>query len=123
MYGLSVRWSLEQAPPAVADDLRRYVRDESLARFTGMAGLRFKTWRMVEDAWFEGTYVFADEAARDDFLATFRTVADTAPGTQLIGSPPIRYETFEVVAVAEGAAGFQPGPGPLAAAVTAASTS
>jgi len=115
MYGLSVRWSLQQAGPAVADQLRRYVRDESLARFTGMAALRFKTWRMVEGAWFEGTYVFADEPARDDFLAAFRAAADTAPGTQLVGSPPVLYEIFEVVAVAEGAAGFQPGAGPRAA--------
>ncbi len=36
----------------------------------------------------------------------------TAPGSLLIGSSPVAYEPFEVVAVAEGGAGFTAGPGP-----------
>ena len=36
----------------------------------------------------------------------------TAPGSVMIGSSPIAYEPFEVVAVAEGGAGFVTGAGP-----------
>ena len=112
MYGLTVRWSLAQAAPEVAQQLRDYVCDTSLPRFTGMPGLCFKTWRMVPGDSFEGSYVWETAAARDEFLASFRAVAADAPGTQLIGSGPESYELFEVVAVAEGGAGFRAGPGP-----------
>ena len=36
-----------------------------------MAGLHFKTWRMIEGEWFEGTYVFATREDRDHFLGRF----------------------------------------------------
>jgi hypothetical protein len=112
MYGLSVRWSLADAPAEVAEELRRYVCDTSLARFTGRPGLRMKTWRMVPGEWFEGTYVFATAPERDEFLAEFCAVAAESPGSQIIGSAPIAMEPFEVVAIAEGGAGFACGPGP-----------
>lgn len=105
--GLTVRWSLTEAPPGAAQALRDYVRGTSLERFTGMPGLRHKTWRMVEGAWFEGCYVFADVTSRDEFAAAFRTTMATAPGTQLVGSPPVLVEACEIVAVAEGAEGFR----------------
>lgn len=112
MYGLSVRWSLESAPEAVTQELRDYVTGPSLLRFTGLAGLRFKTWRMVPGQWFEGTYVFGSAAARDGFAASFAEAAPTAPVTTMIGSPPLFIEPFEVVAVAEGGSSFGAGPGP-----------
>jgi hypothetical protein len=112
MHGLTVRWSLEAAGEDAAKELRDYVVGQSLDRFTGMPGLRFKTWRMRAGEWFEGTYVFETAAARDAFLEDFRGKAATAPGTQLIGSPPVLMEPFEVVAVAEGGAGFATGGGP-----------
>ncbi len=112
MYGLTVRWSLASAPDQAAKELREYVAGTSLARFTGMDGLRFKTWRMRAGEWFEGTYVFETAPARDAFEASFREAAPTAPGTQLIGSQPVEIEPFEVVAVAEGGSGFVAGPGP-----------
>jgi hypothetical protein len=114
MYGLSVRWSLTHAAPShvVAQELRDYVCDTSLARFTGRPGLRMKTWRMVPGEWFEGTYVFATDDDRAAFLTDFRVTADQSPGSQIIGSSPLSYELFEVVAVAEGGAGFLAGPGP-----------
>jgi hypothetical protein len=84
----------------------------SLQRFSSMEGLQFKTWRMIDGEWFEGTYVFASREDRDQFLAGFIPGEDQAPGTLLIGSPPVAYEPFEVVAVAEGAAGFVSGSGP-----------
>jgi len=112
MFGLTVRWSLAGADPGVAQDLRDFVRDRSLDRFTGMAGLRFKTWRMVEGEWFEGTYVWDTAAARDAFAATDRSGMGDSPGTRIIGSPPVLHESFEVVGVAEGGAGFATGHGP-----------
>lgn len=115
MFGLAVRWSLADAGPDVAPALRDFVRDRSLERFTGMDGLRFKTWRMVADEWFEGTYVWATAQARDAFAEADRAGMGDSPGTRIIGAPPVLYETFEVVGVAEGAAGFMAGPGPKAA--------
>ncbi len=112
MYGLTVRWSLRAAPEQAEQQLRDYVTGPSLERFTGMAGLSYKTWRMRPREWFEGTYVWADAGSRQDFLAAFTEQAPTAAGTQLIGSPPVLMETFEVVAVAEGGAGFAAGAGP-----------
>ena len=115
MFGLAVRWSLAAAGPDVAPALRDFVRDRSLDRFTGMDGLRFKTWRMVEGEWFEGTYVWETAQARDAFAEADRAGMGDSLGTRIIGSPPVSHETFEVVGVAEGAAGFAAGPGPQAA--------
>ena len=115
MFGLAVRWSLAEAGPDVAPALRDFVRDRSLDRFTGMDGLRFKTWRMVADEWFEGTYVWETAQARDAFVEADRAGMGDSPGTRIIGAPPVLYETFEVVGVAEGAAGFLAGPGPTTA--------
>jgi hypothetical protein len=112
MFGLTVRWSLADAGEGVAGKLREYVTGQSLARFSGMPGLRFKTWRLRDGEWFEGTYVFDTAAARDEFLAAFAETAPTSPGSQIIGSAPVLMEPFEVVAVAEGGAGFAQGPGP-----------
>ena len=110
MYGLSVRWSLAGASGAagadVAKELREYVVGTSLARFTQLDGLRFKTWRMREGEWFEGCYVFATSADRAAFQETFTAGAAQSPGSQIIGSPPILIEECDVVAVAEGGAGF-----------------
>ncbi len=114
MYGLTVRWSLAAAPESVAQQLRDYVRDTSLERFTGTPGLRFKTWRMVSGEWFEGLYVFATDEDRDAFATSFRAGMATAPGTKIIGAPPLLVESCEIVAIAEGAEGFLTGPGPAA---------
>ncbi len=107
--GLTIRWSLTGAGD-VAGELRRYVTEQSLARFTGRPGLSFKTWRMRPGEWFEGTYVFETPAARDEFEAWFASAP--SPVTALVGAGPALVEHFEVVAVAEGGAGFAAGPGP-----------
>lgn len=106
MHGLTVRWSLEKAPEGAEDALRAYVEATSHARFTGKEGLRFKTWRMREGEWFEGCYVFESSEHRDTFEREFTAVAAESPGSQLAGSAPVLIEPCEVVAVAEGAAGF-----------------
>lgn len=107
MRALTVRWSLADAPEGIEDELAAYVADTSHAKFTGMAGLAFKTWRMRRGEWFEGCYVFATAEAREQFQGTFTENAADAPGSKLIGSPPILIEACDVVAVAEGWEGFQ----------------
>jgi hypothetical protein len=104
--GLTVRWSLANAPQGVEQALADYVAETSHARFSALDGLRFKTWRMRTGEWFEGCYVFADDTARDRFQAAFTETAAESPGSQLIGSAPVLIEPCSIVAVAEGAAGF-----------------
>ncbi|MBC9226403.1 hypothetical protein GL325_08725 [Aeromicrobium sp. 636] len=106
MYGLSVRWSLADAPPGTLERLREYVEAESHAKFAGLPGLRFKTWRAREDEWFEGTYVFVSDEVRAEFQADFETRAADAPATAMTGVAP-QIEPFEVVAVVRGPAGFR----------------
>ncbi len=108
MNGLTVRWSLTDAPAGVEAALASYVAETSHARFSVMDGLRFKTWRCVAGEWFEGCYVFADDAARAAFQETFTAGAAESPGSRIIGSPPILIEACSIVAVAEGASGFEP---------------
>lgn len=110
MKGLTVRWSLADAPPGVEERLADYVAATSHARFTGQDGLRFKTWRLRPGEWFEGTYVFASSEARERFQAAFEETAAESPGSQLVGSAPVLIEPWDVVAVAEGADGFLAAP-------------
>jgi hypothetical protein len=110
MHGLTVRWSLKHAPDGVEQSLASYVAETSHARFTGKEGLRFKTWRMRPGEWFEGCYVFESPAARHAFEVEFTASAADSPGSQIIGSSPVLIEPCEVVAVAEGAAGFLAAP-------------
>ncbi|HYH35601.1 MAG TPA: hypothetical protein VD814_10655 [Nocardioides sp.] len=107
MKGLTVRWSLEDAPADVVAQLEEYVADSSHARFTDMPGLHFKTWRMRPGLWFEGCYVFASDEERSDFQRSFAQGAADAPGSRIIGSPPVLIEECDVVAVAEGRDGFR----------------
>lgn len=107
MLGLTVRWSLADAPEGVEEELTSYVEGTSHARFTGMSGLRFKTWRMRRGEWFEGCYVFATDQARREFQERFAADAADSPGSQIIGSSPVLIEECDVVAVAEGWEGFQ----------------
>ena len=110
MHALTVRWSLADAPEGVEKALADYVADSSHERFTGKPGLRFKTWRMRPGEWFEGCYVFESPAAREEFEQEFSAVAAESPGSQIIGSAPVLIEPCEVVAVAEGGAGFLAAP-------------
>ena len=78
-YGLTVRWSLENAPNDAADQLREYVVGTSIARFMFLDGLAFKVWRMREGEWFEGTYVFDTEQDRKLFREDFEPDAAAPP--------------------------------------------
>jgi hypothetical protein len=110
LRGLTVRWSLAEAPEGVEQALADYVADTSYARFSALPDLANKTWRMVPGEWFEGCYVFATPADRAAFQETFTTGAAESPGSQIIGSPPILIEECDVVAVAEGGSGFLAAP-------------
>ncbi len=111
-YGLTVRWSLEDAPADAPEQLREYVVGTSIARFMFLDGLAFKVWRMRSGEWFEGTYVFDSEQERKVFREGFEPGAAQAPGSTIIGSAPTTVEEWEVVAIAEGPAGFRRGAGP-----------
>ncbi len=108
LRGLTVRWSLSDAPAGADQALADYVADTSYDRFSALPDLAYKTWRTVPGEWFEGCYVFVDEAARAAFQETFTAGAAEAPGSQIIGSPPVVIEACAVVAIAEGGAGFRP---------------
>ncbi len=111
-YGLTVRWSLRDAPDGVEDALREYVVGTSIARFMFLDGLAIKLWRMREGEWFEGTYVFDSEQDRKLFRTEFEADAATSAGSRIVGSSPVSIEDYEVVAIAEGPAGFRRGAGP-----------
>ncbi len=108
LRGLTVRWSLADAPEGVDLALADYVAETSYDRFSALPDLAYKTWRTVPGEWFEGCYVFVDEDARAAFQETFTAGAAEAPGSQIIGSPPVLIEACAVVAIAEGGAGFRP---------------
>ncbi|NHC23412.1 hypothetical protein G6553_09550 [Nocardioides sp. IC4_145] len=110
MKGLSIRWSLVDAPAGVEEQLAAYVAETSHARFTGMAGLRFKTWRVRPGEWFEGLYLFATDEARAAFQEEFTAGAADAPGSRMVGAPPVLIEPWDLVAVAEGWEGFEATP-------------
>ena len=106
MHGLTVRWSLRNAPDGVEKTLADYVEQTSHASFSGREGLRFKTWRMRPGEWFEGCYVFESAQACETFTKEFTAVAAESSGSQIIGSAPVLIEPCEVLAVADGGAGF-----------------
>ena len=103
MYGLTVRWSLMDSPPGTDQALRDYVRDESVAKFSGMPGLVQKTWQLAERGFFSGVYVWATTEARAEFLERFR--ANPSRVTQLLGNGPELVQEWDVVGVAIGADG------------------
>jgi hypothetical protein len=110
MFGLTVRWSLAEAPAGVEDELAAYVEGTSHARFTVLPGLAYKTWRARPGEWFEGCYVFASDAERAAFQDTFTQTAAESAGSRIVGSAPILIEACTIVAIAEGGAGFTAAP-------------
>ena len=103
MHGLTVRWSLRDAPAGTSQALRDYVREQSVPRFTGMPGLIQKSWQLAEHGFFSGVYVWATPQARADFLEQFR--ANPSPVTQLVGAAPELIQEWELIGFAVGAEG------------------
>jgi hypothetical protein len=90
-----VLWNLADSKTNV-EELRRYLRDESVDEFSRVDGLRFKAW--VSDAATErwgAVYVWESaEAARRPLPGRAR---------ELIGKDPDIAEEFDVEATVEGA--------------------
>lgn len=89
-----VLWNLGDSDTTI-EELRRYLRDESVDQFEELDGLRFKAW--ISDAAGErwgAFYLFESREAADQQL----------PGRarELIGKPPDISEEFELEATIEG---------------------
>jgi hypothetical protein len=89
-----VLWNLADSKTTIAE-LRRYLRDESVAAFEDVPGLRFKAWISdeVTDRW-GAVYVWESrEAAQQELPSRAR---------ELIGKEPDIGEEFDVEATVEG---------------------
>jgi hypothetical protein len=89
-----VLWNLADSKTRI-DELRRYLRDESVDQFEEVPGLRFKTW--ISDEVTErlgAVYLWESaEAARQELPSRAR---------ELIGKEPDVGEQFDVEATIEG---------------------
>ena len=89
-----VLWNLADSKTTI-EELRRYLRDESVDQFEEVPGLRFKAW--ISDATTErwgAVYLWEEaEAARQDLPSRAR---------ELIGKDPDIAEEFDVEATIEG---------------------
>ena len=90
-----VLWNLRDSKTTI-DELRRYLRDESVDAFEDVPGLRFKAWVADEatERW-GAVYVWESrEAAEQELPSRAR---------ELIGKDPDIGEEFDVEATIEGA--------------------
>jgi hypothetical protein len=89
-----VLWNLADSKTTI-EELRRYLRDESVDQFEEVEGLRFKVWISDEatERW-GAVYVWeSEEAARQELPGRAR---------ELIGKDPDIGEEFDVEATIEG---------------------
>ena len=89
-----VLWSLADSRTTI-EELRRYLRDESVDAFEDVEGLRFKAW-ISDDAterW-GAVYVWATPVAAEQQLPS--------RARELIGKEPDIVEEFDVEATIEG---------------------
>jgi hypothetical protein len=90
-----VLWSLADSKTTI-EELRRYLRDESVEQFAEVPGLRFKAWISEEatERW-GAVYLWESaEAAEQELPSRAR---------ELIGKEPDIGEEFDVEATIEGA--------------------
>jgi hypothetical protein len=91
-----VIWNLADSKTTI-EELRRYLREESVDQFEDMPGLRFKAWisDQATERW-GAIYLWeSEEAARQ----TLRVLESTR---ELIGKDPDVGEEFDVEATIEG---------------------
>ena len=89
-----VLWNLADSKTTI-EELRRYLRDESVEAFEEVPGLRFKAW--ISDAAGErwgGVYVWESAEAAEQPLPS--------RARELIGKDPEVWEEFDVEATIEG---------------------
>jgi Putative mono-oxygenase ydhR len=94
-----VLWNLADSKTTI-EELRRYLRDESVDQFAEVPGLRFKAWISDEasERW-GAVYLWESaEAARQELPSRAR---------ELIGKEPEVGEEFDVEATIEGAFAFE----------------
>jgi Putative mono-oxygenase ydhR len=89
-----VLWSLADSKTTI-EELRRYLRDESVDAFEEVPGLRFKAWISDEatERW-GAVYLWESRAAADQELPS--------RARELIGKEPDVGEEFDVEATIEG---------------------
>ena len=94
-----VLWSLADSKTTI-DELRRYLRDESVDAFEGVDGLRFKAWISDEatERW-GAVYVWETPTAAAQELPS--------KARELIGKDPDIVEEFDVEATIEGRYEFE----------------
>jgi Putative mono-oxygenase ydhR len=92
-----VLWNLADSKTTI-DELRRYLRDESVDAFADVAGLRFKAWISDEatERW-GAVYLWETAEAAEQEVA-----APISRARELIGKDPEIGETFDVEATIEG---------------------
>jgi hypothetical protein len=89
-----VLWNLADSETTI-EELRRYLREESVDRFEEVPGLRFKAWISDEatDRW-GAVYLWESEAAAQQSVPS--------RARELIGKEPDIVEEFDVDATIEG---------------------
>jgi hypothetical protein len=89
-----VLWNLADSETTI-EELRRYLREESVDRFEEVPGLRFKAWISDEatDRW-GAVYLWESEAAAQQSVPS--------RARELIGKEPDIGEEFDVEATIEG---------------------
>ncbi len=111
MNGLTVRWSLADAPAGVEEALASYVAETSHARFSAMAGAALQD--LAHACRGSGSRAATSSRTTPPARRSRRPsprARPSRPGSQIIGSPPILIEPCSIVAVAEGASGFVAAP-------------
>jgi Putative mono-oxygenase ydhR len=89
-----VLWNLADSQTTI-EELRRYLRDESVDKFEQLPGLRFKAWISDEatERW-GAVYLWESEVAASQVLPS--------RARELIGKEPDIVEEFDVEATIEG---------------------
>jgi hypothetical protein len=89
-----VLWNLADSKTTI-QELRRYLRDESVDAYADVPGLRFKAWISDEitERW-GAVYLWESAEAAEQELPS--------PARELIGKDPDIGETFDVEATIEG---------------------
>lgn len=92
-----VLWNLADSKTTI-EELRRYLRDESVDAFAGVPGLRLKVWISDEttDRW-GAVYLWESREAAERSAA-----APVSRARELIGKDPDIGEEFDIEATIEG---------------------
>jgi hypothetical protein len=96
LFALLLLWDFSTQPPQLLEQLRRYIAEDSWARYADRPALRQKVWFSNQQARQWGAfYLWETEQAREQELATMGRVQ------AMTGVAP-RIDRFDVEAVQEG---------------------